>query len=88
LTRRRTFQLDQANKNAANLIREHSKNCRQENRRSARAQGGVRHQAQARLRLLGHARENKRNMVARVFAAGTGDDHTAALNPAAVARRL
>ena len=54
----------------------------------ARAQSGVRHQVQARLRLLGHARENQRNMVAGVFAAGTGDDHAAALNPAAVARRL
>ena len=46
----------------------------------ARAQSGVRHQVQARLRLLGHARENKRNMVAGVFAAGTGNDHAAALN--------
>ena len=48
----------------------------------------MRHEAQARLRLLGHARENKRNMVAGVFAPGTGDDHAAALNPAAIARRL
>ena len=54
----------------------------------ARAQSGVRHQVQTRLRLLGHARENKRNMVAGMFAAGTGNDHAAALNAATVARRL
>ena len=48
----------------------------------------MRHEAQARLGLLGHARENQRNMVAGVLAAGTGDDYAAALNPAAVTRRL
>jgi hypothetical protein len=48
----------------------------------------VRHQVQPRLRLLGHAGENKRNMVAGVFAPGTGDDHAAALNATAIARRL
>jgi hypothetical protein len=52
----------------------------------ARAQSGVRHQVQARLRLPGHARENKRNMVAGVFASGTGDDHAAALNATVIAR--
>ena len=48
----------------------------------------MRHQVQARLRLLGHARENKRNMVASVFAVGTGNDHAAALDPTVIARRL
>ena len=51
----------------------------------ARAQSGVRHQVQARLRLLGHARENKRNVVTGVFAAGTGNDHAATLNATVIA---
>ena len=69
-------------------IREYPKIDGLGSRQSTRAQSGVRHQAQARLRLPGQARENKRNMVAGVFAAGTADDHAAALNPTAVARRL
>ena len=48
----------------------------------------MRHQAQARLRLLGQSREDKRNMVAGVFAAGTGNNHAAALNPTVIARGL
>ena len=76
------------NNKTANLIREYSKTAGLENQRSTRAQSGVCHQAQARLRLLGHTREDQRNIVAGMFAAGTGDDHAAALNPSAIARRL
>ena len=55
---------------------------------SARAQLGMRHRIEPRLRISGQARENHRDVVAGVFVAGAGDDDAGTIQLAAVARRL
>ena len=55
---------------------------------STRAQIRARHRIQAGLHLFREAGENHRDMVARMLAAGAGDDDPRAVDLAAITRRL